>query len=1671
MVSDVDFVKAGVEAGNPPPVPPTPLSAHSFEDMPADEFVRREQAAREQGQTLMVNDDGTPFNSREPVKSTSLFRPEVRHALFGPDPDQAPTTIDRSVASDQAYSTSLINGDMGGYAARRDANLEAGRTVQDEVLTLTKQMINEQGLFDSEILAPETYDAMSPVERIQALQREVDRLDLREVTPLNIALIEAFYAGAGEVRLPEFQKWARTVPITDLRTSMENRMKSQRRKALMEVDSVVAAQGWDSWMDAVVEIGYQDLTPVFPLFSRLGILKGIEEAAGIESKGGWLLGERRQNIRENLYAMNSEEFLTAAKQIRAQIEEWRKDPIKSKLVTRYALLEQFEAIFTDDVNDGKSAKNTGDRWLGNVETFLEAFFSVVVVAKAGKGIVRAFSATDVVTAKQLATASGKAKVAASIDEQLQVDRLALDVGLEADEAVPALLPRPVRFVDNVEDLPDGTKNVVVRNERVREELLDSSDSLTGQVLTKADKTNVVNASIKALDLADGAHVQGRMSVLQMKANGTGFDLRVVVGESAEGGYKNIQDAIDEALVIDPNLEKMRIMRVNREGVLEPVFMDADEFARAAAKGEVDPTTAGRIVGGDTADETFYLTYDTERYWHSIDKEAFGGETFLNAGMVPRAILSPNAKFGDEIYGKFLRAHMGEQTIHKNFEILFTPYYKLSKDDKKFAASVFEWMEDFGKNHGRAPTSSEVMAKYDGITEKQLSGITSLRDGMDTMHELFNRRLYRDWQSQGFKTARPANTQLPTFHGKALDRVEAGRGGGMLDPETGKIIKPTAKELDDTYNAGGRVMELDMAVDAANEARSTATRILIREGTYEVGELSTKPLKYHPGYSIRFYDDPYYVVKETTGVSLNGAVRAQSASSVASEALRTAGTLDEAERFAAKLARSDAEKGIPGVTYKAVRANNITQTESSLFQKQSIHREGRLFWDQRNFDRLPDVNGNRAVLEDPVKALERGIGIAARQLTHEDMLKGVKNAWKNDYGKLIDDNDVLTRFDLKEISQRLRDKGRNTAGKAEAERIKQARELIDYMRLIEGTEQQIVPWMREHSLSIATTVNRMTGANSKGIEKFAMTVDPFRTMRSVAFNLFMVARPVRQALLQSSQIGYLAALSPKYVASPQFFKDALALRRGLTKLRKSGYDDGFGEKYFAKMMGITQKEYKVLLREFDRSGIADLVDVHSFAGGTRGFNKTTLPKSESIAGTIGYRARYGTNAAKSFMKEIGFNLGEGNNLVFTYNLARKRLMDKKGYKSVLDLTRKDWDDLRVDASNLALGMVKPNSFGYQTGAVGVATQFFSFGHKAALGLIGANPAIKGKDAVKVIMGTYLLYGSNMFGARDFVHEQLVKIGVPDQTVPGTNISLVDYLSGGMIDSTFNMIGDLTVKDWKDVDLGFVAPGLDFNRVWEQTLENVLHQPAKAAMGPFGNIASKFLTSLEFSSRVLTGQPDLPAGDKFTVVGNSMLSGTFPIYNDAMQSYIGYQMNQWYSTAGEPLPLQPTMNGMIARGLFGARTREELSWYRLQNKVWEDTQTYNNIRDTNREYLRKLATALGEGTMTEAEVHRNTDALVSVYEEWPEAVRVQLFADSMGELVRNDQVIPSVYKTLIDVLGNDRLSPELINEVIDRFVDIPVEKREQLRDLAQSAYESRVYVDAAALDEIKEQEKGQ
>jgi len=1620
-----------------------------------------------------INDPNSNVKKLPPPRPETaggrLSSPMSRDILFEAGVIGSPEvpTYDEAIATDRAFTETEALNDPASINRRIETQTHGN--VEDLMISVMTQQYQLQGIPD--FGAVESLKGMEGPQKTKTLNAMAWHLDWRKAGTRNAALMFLYGSQGDNVRLApveQFDGWRRdALSGNDLSQIIDRTTNIQLLQGRNDVSQFMDMHEYDSAGHMFASATVGELTPVVNMLAKIGVSRTMLNAIGGPPAQGfknWSHGEINAIIRKRLHDMGPDQRNDAIRSMAEDVNQLEKSGW-GWAISRYSVRQQFDSVFTTPMLSGSEHKDDMDRWMGNMEVAFEALFTAFIAVKAVKAgtklMTKGFYAADTLTAVKTATAAGDMKTAARLQEILQDDVIAAKFGLEAGEQVPMMLPKPhVDFVDNVAELAESTKQQLIRTERQVDEILTSTEHFTGAGLNVKDKSNVITKTIEKMDMVDEATIQPRMSTIRMFENETGFRIEAVVGETAERGYKSIEDVSDAVMRYDPLLENMEIVRVGAKGTLEPVYKDGKEFFRATANRRFPASTAPN----PPYRQDFYIRYKQDRFWNQADKQSFLSKSLLNAGSrLKNWFIAPNAKFGEEIYGSFLKNYMSEQQLVGNLENLFVPYYKLSQGGKKNAAKLYEWGEDFAKDMvtkgdvGRAPTLKEVMTQFQDVTTKELEGYIALRRGMDAMHELFNRKLYREWQSQGYLTARPLAKDMPTYHGKPLARDHKDlKGVSFLDPNTGDVVRLSKSQIDDLYNTGGQVLKLDMAVDSAKSARSQSDLVIVARPGYTVGELSMRPVKHMPNYTIRFYDDPYYVIKRTEGMKLNGKLRTGERA-ISDEAVFTAGTESEG---LVKVGRMEAEDG---VSWHVIPARDINSTESVLLQKQALQRQGRLFWDERNADRLPDVYGNRARLMDPVKALERGIAIASRQLAGEDLLKSMKGAFISEFKAIPGVKPGMFESEpMDGIVKRMKVLRNNTLDKAEGAKLTRGIELVNYFRLLEGVDVAAVPAMRKAAQGVATAVTRWVGANrfTRGFEKYAQTLDPFRTMRSVAFNAFMVFRPVRQAILQSAQIGFLAPLAPVYVGSGAVFKDALLLRRGLAKRMKSAYDDGITSSVAAKGMGMSKAQYAKVIEQFDRSGLMRIVDVHSFGGGAR-LSKQTAGPTE-LTGYVGYKARALKDTVQGGLQKWGFNFGENNNLTFTYALALKRAQKAHG-KDVLKYSQKAWDDISADASNMALGMVRVNNFAYQQGALGVATQFLSFSHKAALALLGQNPALRGQ-AIKLLAGTYLLYGANMYGARDWAEERLTVMGLKDMAIPGIEGgTLVDLLSAGLVDTTFNKLWSLGSADYKDIDFGFLAPGFDFNRILLDNLESLaMDSVLDTAFGPFGNIFSKTLTQFDYVNNVIRGNPDMTETDKFVHTTNAMMRGVFPAYNDAMAAYTGYQLGVWLDNSGDATQIRATYNGMIARGLFGGRTKEELALYAIDNKLWEDESEVRDIVRKNQQWLNRIANEVHGGRMDAHVMRSNLRLLATLYEGWPEANRQEILQRSLIETINNE---PSPLSKLITGVDANFVGPDY-EAYIDRMVDIPPAQREELKIILRDAYAGKIAVDQKVLERIEE-----
>ena len=1498
--------------------------------------------------------------------------------------------------SPELYQTRVNNNIAGNGVA--DGNTG---TIEGTVIAELKRQY-EQGFMTTNPLL-DTLDQETPEKRLEVLTFLVQEMDVRKMSSMAYISTQLLAAGGGGLPSSVAGQYEQQLSFLEIQSMRQQDIDEQNLHGRMIIENFAGglAEGWDGTADAVWDVAVQEMTPVFNVFSKVGLLRHMLSAIDVPTADQpmFFIGEARQQIRDTLMEMSPPQRQQAFRDIVQAVSDLQANEDLDPFLRTFNVIEQFEGIFNEGVLTGDTSEDSFDRFFGNFESAAEGLFTALAGVRIGaKGFRALFRAGDSMTVGRLARKVG-AKEHRAKHELFVQGKLAEQMGVESiDQLTVTKLARPEELVDERTIHLPGVEDATNRADQLEGEILRAHRGTLSRILSTEDKVMAVKKEMDKLELGDHARMAPAMSTIDDV--GEGAAIKAVIAKDGTSGWGSFDELVPDLLHLDPDLETLTIMRRGPNGVLVEVPMDAEGFARIvtldtknmtdaqlisrsadldknsieflmiereAAKRAGGPRSVDEILGDE-----FFLQHEQFRAWHPTDKMGFGADTVRHT-VLPDWFLTPNARFRDNLVESFQENYNIQERVTRLFDQMYEPYYTLGIKDKRKVNAMYEWSEDWAKEQGRAPDLIDFHAEFGDLSQKQVAGIISLRRGMDTQFEVFNRRLFLEWQSQGFKTIKATDPELARFHGKPVD-VEAAKAGSYYDPLTQEMKTLDAAEIEGIYGDGGTLLKLDTPIDVPGSGGKVKTTLVIADGTnYKLGDLSHNPLEYYPGYNYRFYDDPYFVTKKQDGVTIDGAARAGKDS--VTDAFKTAGSKLEAERFLSRIAnRVVDEKGKarwvdkedPDIEYNFERGRDINQTNRTFREKQTLNTEGRLFWDNRNRDRLLNVNGNQSDIMDFTKATERGTALAARQNMEEDVMRAAKNAFDTEFSDLIKDLDnvVLDKTDIGAILKGLTRKLNRTEDAGEILRLEKAIKLGKYIRQMEGVDGVAIPAMRKQLLRFAQMLNSNTGGwrLTTALERAAGNIDPTQSMRSLAFHMFMVFRPARQALLQMSQPLFLAGIDPVYVLSGKGLIDSQALKRGFIKRYDNAWEDGYSEAWAAKRMGLSKKEYRKLTKELDRSGVVDVVDVHSFSGGTRKWNKIALPKEGSSVSTAGYGLKVGGSAITNTLKRVGFDFGETYNKLGTYNLAWRRHLKNSGKKSLLEFTNEDWKQVRLDTENLSLAMTRPNNAAYQSGLLSVTTQFLAFTHRVSLTLMGQNPAISTKELGKIYASMFLLYGANMFGGRDMVanHLNSMELGeYAEKEVPGTGGTLIDLLSAGLIQNIVNKVFSEATDDWQDIELESFSPVLNVNQFYEMNIGNILRSPGTAAFGPFGNRFSGMLDAYEFSTNLVNGFQEMPPADKFMQIAHMLTMEMMPQYDDVVMAKLGWQMNKLYSESGESTQLQPTWASLLARGVFGMRTMDELYAMQMNREISDQDFDVTSLIRANQRFLKQQMFLYNQG----------------------------------------------------------------------------------------------------------------
>ena len=1471
--------------------------------------------------------------------------------------------IPTSVAVDRALQEATALNDMEKFLPSLEGNLQSSSFLLDVTKRLHSDITSEtlQKAFVAEVNQAKTPEEVGgitsryeqSISRQTADIRTLGYLNYLKTVPSDLYSQDAYNVYQREFLTPE-----------DLQELREQTSQANLDEMRSIVNEFVAEKSFSGFREATEEVTKAALMPF-----QEGFINLIAGEAGVPNVEGSfdLAGFDRQETRDYLASLSEVDRKKMVESILSHLRAAEQHPVYGEILADFAVIDYAQSVLSDEVLQGAQGTDKLDLWMTNIIHVLDLTWVGGVLGRAARGSSRGLlsmfanraSRPTLRTADKVST-----PVARDVTTTIRNDPAIRDtLNVPIEEVIASKLPVPEDILDDLVVIPDEVTELIpgLAARRAKVDALVSRNPRTW--LASSKKMDIQSQELVALANASRGVLRPANSSIATIGQDEGFRIQALVGASEVSGWKGspgLTDAISALQSYDPTKVKLSLMYRQPDGTIAPVPIEniGDIPQRAGVTSMIQHAEMEIArVTGLTPNSEFFIKVTKDRLWTPEENILFGDNPVLRSGIFTDVFDAPNYRMSPEVYNTTLQGTSVGQSVAAQLNEMLMPVWNLSDSDKRFVFSTYRWTNEFAQRTEKNPRLADYKAAFPEITNEQAAALYAMRYAQDTWFLQLNKRLYRNWHGQGYVTGVPLDDTLPTWHGSKIDITKVREGELYYDPVKREAKALTEEEIKSLYANNGGILEIDLPIGLPSSPRTMFTKIIVsKDSGYSIEALHTNVLPYHPGYFPNFNEDSFLIVKQYDSININGVERTIKESNKNSPefsvAFRTADSLAGAEALVKKFInrRGRAPKGY---TYAVVPVKDLTVQERAAQLNHLLNRQGRLFYDKRDYAVLRNLDGNLTELADPVQGMERVIGALSRQLGMEDNMRALKVKFRNQFPDLITENEWRV-LDSKQIKDTLVAQRDTTLDSRKKKYIQNALSLWNHIRMLDGVDSDLFGPLRVWALDKAKVLN------SKYVDKFIIDVAPLDVMRSAAFKAFMVTRPVRQRIMQGLQVLFLAGMDPTYILSGRVFIDGDALRIGIAKLK--GLDTDWSNATLAKIMGITREEYNLLARKIADGGLLQHVNLHSFAGGIGGNKKLSLPKT-IVGSTLQKPHKVGSYVMEK-LQTHGFDLGERSNLVYTYMLALRKLMGNKRYKKYQELTEEDWDTVRNNASNLSFGMLRVNEFPYQRGLFKLGTQFLSFSHKALLALLGRNPAIKGKDVAKIWASGVLLFGADLFGAGDLVEGWIDQQPGGADLNPPLKIKIQRILANGFIDIALNAIGKATIDDWKSLDISSIAPG-------PGAIVNMYTSLVEAAtaggalplfMGPVETITGNTVMGISTAVTVYHGDPDMTDAEKFMLYANELLRGGLPGYNDLNTAYDAYVLGEWYSKSGQSSEVRATWNTLLAKGLLALNSDEVNVYWRLRNNDQARRDAIQNRVTVDKTRIRRVVNLYLEGTDT-------------------------------------------------------------------------------------------------------------
>ena len=1127
---------------------------------------------------------------------------------------------------------------------------------------------------------------------------------------------------------------------------------------------------------------------------------------------------------------------------------------------------------------------------------------------------------------------------------------------------------------------------------------------------RALDANVTNDFLNAFGMTP------RKEMSSLSSEGGPLSIKAVYGPG-DSGWSNVQDAVDKARYA---LRKYAITNDD----IDILYRRGDDYA-PIDKGAKEALLAGnntQIKGDYLLQVNHNYSYDfldlqapqfsaLDVKWNYADRilkapGSSGEGSFTTNLFTMDSLYHPDLVKGAVVSGT--RSARLEKLLHdsagrylKDMDVLKAPRIR-AMDDK---------IRELNAN-GQPFNYADLRAE--GFNEKEIGMLEDWKRIQDTNWWLNNQSVVRNYEKRGYGLLEVKETGFKKAV-KDLPSNQVADGTKAYDPISDTIRTLSREEIKKLYDEGKTVAR------AAHSSEIDGTRVLhvinpnnASGGFIRAFKNDDVMMNYRNGYYAVRYKDPHFIERKV--VDDQGKPVLNQYGQERWEAIATAGDAVTADKA---IERMKATK--PG-DYR--RRNDYKGEERNRAEGQTML-SGGMSAERLRGKRLENANADGVGMEhqhiqSPSDSLRNSIRAISDRVAYQDWSDTAKARFMAQYG------DVLPTVKGQQKFPRTVDEIEgNTKAAADA------RTTWEYIRAMDnGYTNQIDNLYKGVANGAASALGESGFGALERAVRTASDWSPTTTAKSLVYNLYLVASPLRQLVMQSAQSIMLFSIKPA---------EGLRMMDDLILYSLYHARNGQVSNQVLKMYGRDEK-FLQMVSDFRKSGMADAVEHNEFIDSMKNLTAETSRTRMGIARTVG---RAVVQKPLGIMRKYGFDLGEHINQFMAFKSFYMEQAAKGAKMGAADVERVVYEARNFTGNFDRKAGVMP----YTRASAAMFTQFLNVPHKF-ISLATTNRLLTNKQKVQMASSMALMFG---VGTEDVY--RMFSDDLPE------NPQLREIITEGLVSAFINnsieaLFGERANLDIKE-NINPVDP------------QGVLDMATALFQGGIGKMISEspsgslfFGTNPRVTNLIKTlgsvvglgGEADkaLPVryGTVMNDIGN-LFSGASSAFKAAHILQYGQKINSYGGV------IQDNMNTTQAVAqAFGFITQDERNMYEVMKKASELTK---NREDDIKQVYKEFARRATQQDLTRDQLNYTVtvfNAAMSIYKNDPMAQ--QLFINEMRKgMADGDNRVFETIRKLSGWEDNDK-----VKEMLDKA---PIEPE------AKANLKAIINLNAEALEQSKKENK--